>query len=87
MHICPCLVHKITNVPGVYMWLVLSGFEGGLSITQGILGGGGPKNLVNGTRYPRAISGPKKVSIFRAPPPKLLLVMDNPLKTTSYRPI
>ncbi len=36
----PCLVHKITDVPVVYMGLVLSGFEGGLSITQGILGGG-----------------------------------------------
>ncbi len=30
-----------TNVPVVYMGLVISGFEGGLSITQGILGGGG----------------------------------------------
>jgi hypothetical protein len=37
------LVHKITNVPVVYMGLVLSDFEGGLSITRGILGG--PKNL------------------------------------------
>ncbi len=42
-----CLVHKITNVPVVYTGLVLSGFEGGLSLTPGILGrgGGGPKNL------------------------------------------
>jgi hypothetical protein len=56
--ICPWLVQKTTNVPVVYMGLVLSGFEGGLSITQGILGGAlkiltflGP----NGTRYARAI--------------------------------
>jgi hypothetical protein len=54
--ICPWLVQKTTNVPVVYMGLVLSGFEGGLSITQGIFGGG-----LNGTRYARAISGPKKV--------------------------
>ncbi len=38
-----CLVHKITSVPVVYMGLVLSGFDGGLSITRNILGGGGPK--------------------------------------------
>jgi hypothetical protein len=37
--ICPWLVHKTTNVPVVYMGLVLSGFEGGLYITRGILGG------------------------------------------------
>ena len=41
--ICPWLVQKTTNVPVVYMGLVLSGFEGGLSITRGILGRG-PKN-------------------------------------------
>jgi hypothetical protein len=37
--VCPWLVHKTTNVTVVYMGLVLSGFEGGLSITRGILGG------------------------------------------------
>ncbi len=37
-HLCPYLVHKITNVP-FYMGLVLSGFQEGKSIL-----GGGPKN-------------------------------------------
>jgi hypothetical protein len=77
-------VHKIANVPVVYMGLVLNGFEGGLSITSGILGGGAlkiSKNLA-------------KLVPFRAkkkspPPPIMSLVMDSPppLKTTSYRPI
>jgi hypothetical protein len=41
--ICPWLVHKTTNVPVVYMGLVLSGFDGGISITRGILGPPPPK--------------------------------------------
>jgi hypothetical protein len=57
--ICPWLVHKTTNAPVVYMGLVLSGFEGGLSITRGILGGRALKISTflgpNGTRYARAI--------------------------------
>ncbi len=51
------------NVPVVY-GAVRSGFEGGLSITQGILGGWGPKNRdffgpLNGTRAASAIWAPK----------------------------
>jgi hypothetical protein len=91
------LVHKNTNVPVpvVYMGLVLSGFEGGLSITRGILGGWGPKNLdFFGPKWHSLATlvpfkGPKK-SQGLAPPPPNAPVMDSPpskppLRTVPYK--
>jgi hypothetical protein len=55
-------VHKTTNVPVVFMALILNGFEECNIITRGI-GRGGPLKIStflgqNGTRLARAISGP-----------------------------
>ncbi len=54
-------VHKITNVPVFYMALGLNDFDAGKSITQLFLAQMALASLV-------AISGPQKVSIFRASP-------------------
>jgi hypothetical protein len=64
-------VYKTTNVPVVFMRLYLMVLRGATSLL-GALEGVGPENLdflgTNGTRFARAISGPKKVSIFRVHP-------------------
>jgi hypothetical protein len=58
-------VHKTTNVPVVFMARYVMILRGATSL-RGALDSTflGP----NGTRFARAISGPKKVSIFRAHP-------------------
>ncbi len=74
-------IHKTTNVPVVFMALILNGFEGSNIITRGI-GRGGPwkSSLV-------PFQGPKK-SPYSGPTPSNAPRNDvAPLKTITYRAI
>ncbi len=82
-------VHKTTNVPVVFMAVYVMILRGATSLL-GALEGVGPENLFlgpNGTRFARAISGPKK-SRFSGPIPSNAPCNDvAPLKIITYRTI
>jgi hypothetical protein len=63
------------------MGLVLSGFEGGLSITQGILGGDCPKNR----DFCGPLNGASVVSAIWAQKSPMDSPLSNPLRTAPYK--